>query len=99
MCGKIDDALLDELISGDFDNLIAAPKRLVRLFISSTFTDMTLERNSLMERVYPRLKTYCRERHGLDFQGKALARLMAHIMKKLDNIKAPSGRHALGCSR
>lgn len=66
----MDDSSLDRLFSGDLDKLIPLPKRLVRLFISSTFTDMTLERNSLMERVYPRLKKYCRERHGLDFQGE-----------------------------
>jgi len=35
---------------------------------SSLWTDTTLERNMLMETVYPRLKDYCRERHGLDFQ-------------------------------
>ncbi|KAK3802261.1 hypothetical protein RRG08_004547, partial [Elysia crispata] len=28
----------------------------------------TLERNNLMEKVYPRLKDYCREKHGLEFQ-------------------------------
>lgn len=66
----MDDTVLDCLFSGDLDRLIELPKRVVRLFISSTFTDMTLERNSLMERVYPRLKQYCRESHGLDFQGK-----------------------------
>lgn len=66
----MDDSVLDCLFSGDLYKLIPLPKRVVRLFISSTFTDMTLERNSLMERVYPRLKKYCRERHGLDFQGK-----------------------------
>lgn len=64
----MDDAELDRLFSGDIINLTPLPKRVVRLFISSTFTDMTLERNSLMERVYPRLKKFCRERYGLDFQ-------------------------------
>lgn len=67
---KMDENRFDELFSGDLENLIELPKRVVRLFISSTFTDMTLERNTLMERVYPRLKKYCRERHGLDFQGE-----------------------------
>lgn len=66
----MDDNALDRLFSGDLERLISLPKRLVRLFISSTFTDMTLERNSLMERVYPRLKKYCREKHSLDFQGE-----------------------------
>lgn len=65
----MDDASLDRLLSGDLSKLIALPKRVVRIFLSSTFTDMTLERNTLMERVYPRLKKYCRERFGLDFQG------------------------------
>lgn len=66
----MDDKALDRLFTGDLDQLVPLPKRVVRLFISSTFTDMMLERNSLMERVYPRLKKYCRERHGLDFQGE-----------------------------
>ncbi len=30
--------------------------------------DMTLERNILMEKIYPELKEHCREKHGLDFQ-------------------------------
>lgn len=66
----MDGSLYDNLFSGDLDNLIELPKRVVRLFISSTFTDMTLERNTLMEHVYPRLKKFCRENHGLDFQGE-----------------------------
>lgn len=68
----MDDQALDRLFSGDLNKLVELPKRLVRLFISSTFTDMTLERNILMECVYPKLKKYCREKHGLDFQGKLL---------------------------
>lgn len=30
---------------------------------------MSLERNTLMEEVYPKIKEYCKERHGLEFQG------------------------------
>lgn len=30
--------------------------------------DTAVERNLLMETVYPRLKEYCREQHGLEFQ-------------------------------
>ena len=41
---------------------------LFRIFTSSTFTDMLMERNTLMEYVYPRIKEYCRERHGLEYQ-------------------------------
>ena len=32
------------------------------------FTDTTLERNALMENVYPKLKEFLRERYGLEFQ-------------------------------
>jgi hypothetical protein len=27
-----------------------------------------MERNTLMEYVYPKIKEYCREKHGLEFQ-------------------------------
>ena len=30
---------------------------------------MSLERNILMEAVYPKIKEYCKERYGLEFQG------------------------------
>ena len=42
--------------------------QVVRIFTSSTFTDMLMERNTLMEWVYPKIKEYCKERHGLEFQ-------------------------------
>ena len=29
---------------------------------------MAVERNYLMKNVYPKLKDYCRNRHGLEFQ-------------------------------
>jgi tetratricopeptide (TPR) repeat protein len=41
-------------------------KRKVRVFISSTFRDMMAEREYLIKRVFPKLKTLCRE-HGIDF--------------------------------
>ena len=41
---------------------------MVRIFTSSTFTDMLMERNTLMEYVYPKIKEYCREKHGLEYQ-------------------------------
>ena len=40
----------------------------MRIFTSSTFTDMLMERNTLMEYVYPKIKEYCREKHGLEYQ-------------------------------
>ncbi len=35
---------------------------------SNIFPDTTVERNCLMEEVYPKIKEFCRETHGLDFQ-------------------------------
>ena len=29
---------------------------------------MLMERNTLMEWVYPKIKEYCKEKHGLEFQ-------------------------------
>ena len=42
---------------------------MVRVYVSSTYTDMMLEKNVLVTEVYPRLKELCRERYGLEFQG------------------------------
>ena len=41
--------------------------RTFRIFVSSTFTDLKEERNALQERVFPRLKDYCKQR-GTRFQ-------------------------------
>uniref|UniRef100_A0A0K0FUG2 NACHT domain-containing protein n=1 Tax=Strongyloides venezuelensis TaxID=75913 RepID=A0A0K0FUG2_STRVS len=58
----------DKVYRGIFDNIPTPASKIVRVFTSSTFTDTSLERNMLMEEVYPNLKKYCREIHGLDFQ-------------------------------
>ncbi|GFS02974.1 leucine-rich repeat and WD repeat-containing protein [Elysia marginata] len=57
-----------KVLSGSLEDLPPLSSKIVRIFTSSTFTDTTLERNNLMEKVYPRLKDYCREKHGLEFQ-------------------------------
>ncbi|EDO47108.1 predicted protein, partial [Nematostella vectensis] len=41
--------------------------KIVRIFTSSTFTDTSVERNTLMERIYPRIKQFCQQ-HGYEFQ-------------------------------
>ena len=41
--------------------------RTIRVFISSTFSDLKAERNAPQERVFPRLKHYC-ERRGRSSQ-------------------------------
>uniref|UniRef100_A0A0N4ZF20 NACHT domain-containing protein n=1 Tax=Parastrongyloides trichosuri TaxID=131310 RepID=A0A0N4ZF20_PARTI len=60
--------IYDKVHKGLFDNIPSPASKIVRVFTSSTFTDTSLERNMLMEEVYPNLKKYCREMHGLDFQ-------------------------------
>ena len=64
----MDDVQIDKLFLGDLDNLPSLSTKLVRIFTSSTFTDMLMERNTLMEYVYPKIKEYCREKHGLEYQ-------------------------------
>uniref|UniRef100_A0A8R1E377 NACHT domain-containing protein n=2 Tax=Caenorhabditis japonica TaxID=281687 RepID=A0A8R1E377_CAEJA len=52
-----------------FQFLCGAVSALTAILLDgSTFTDTTVERNALMEDIYPKLKEYCRETHGLDFQ-------------------------------
>ena len=64
----MDDATIDKIFSGSLSDLPQVSSRIVRIFTSSTFTDMLMERNTLMEHVYPKMKEYCREKHGLEFQ-------------------------------
>ena len=64
----MDDDMLDKIYLGDLNGLVRPSTKLVRLFMSSTFTDMLLERNTLMQEVFPRIKQHCRHTHGIDFQ-------------------------------
>ncbi|CAH8585042.1 unnamed protein product [Schistosoma haematobium] len=57
----------DFVMSGNFSNLPRMNSKSVRIFISSTFSDLNLERNVLMKYIYPKLKVYCREKYGFDF--------------------------------
>ena len=53
----------------------------MRIFTSSTFTDMLMERNCLMEYVSPKIKEYCREKHGLEYQvigGESQSKFLTH---------------------
>ncbi|CAF4551274.1 unnamed protein product [Rotaria sp. Silwood1] len=60
--------ILQHVFFGKLDNLPSLASKIVRIFTSSTFTDTSMERNSLMQHTYPKLKEYCREKHGLEFQ-------------------------------
>src|SRR5688500_14360538 len=46
---------------------MAQKPRIFRVFVSSTFSDMVMERNALQEHVYPRLRELC-AKHGARFQ-------------------------------
>ena len=64
----MDEKTIDAIFAGCLTNLPPVSSKIVRIFTSSTFTDMLMERNTLMEYVYPKIKEYCREKHGLEFQ-------------------------------
>ena len=64
----MEDSTYDRIFAGSFANLPRLKPPLVRIYTSSTFTDMTLEKHVLVNDVYPKLKEYCRERYGLEFQ-------------------------------
>ncbi|XP_015602008.1 NACHT and WD repeat domain-containing protein 2 isoform X2 [Cephus cinctus] len=64
----MDEKTIDSIFSGSLKSLPPVSSKIVRIFTSSTFTDTTMERNTLMAQCYPKLKDYCREKHGLEFQ-------------------------------
>lgn len=64
----MDDQTVDKIFAGSLGTLPPVSSKIVRIFTSSTFTDTSMERNTLMATVYPKLKEYCREKHGLEFQ-------------------------------
>ncbi|XP_064598836.1 uncharacterized protein LOC135465527 [Liolophura sinensis] len=56
-----------EILRGKLDLDCPSNAKVVRIFTSSTFTDSSHERNALMARVYPKLKSLCQEA-GYEFQ-------------------------------
>ncbi|GAB1609425.1 NACHT and WD repeat domain-containing protein 2-like, partial [Argonauta hians] len=58
---------LKTILSGRLNDLPNLPNSTVRIFLSSTFKDTQIERNSLMTNVYPKIREFCSS-HGLDFQ-------------------------------
>ena len=64
----MDEKTVDRIFAGSLVDLPPVSSKIVRIFTSSTFTDMLMERNTLMEYVYPKIREYCREKHGLEFQ-------------------------------
>ena len=64
----MNESTVDKIFAGHLTDLPTVSSKIVSIFTSSTFTDMLMERNTLMEYVYPKIKDYCREKHGLEFQ-------------------------------
>ncbi|XP_076461539.1 uncharacterized protein LOC143294026 [Babylonia areolata] len=54
-------------LEGWMNDLPPEESSVVKVFFSSTFTDMSVERNWLMKEAVPYLRDYCKER-GLDYQ-------------------------------
>ncbi|XP_077868792.1 uncharacterized protein LOC102808924 [Saccoglossus kowalevskii] len=52
----------EQILNGDFEGDIPNIAKVVRIFLSSTFTDTTEERNCIMFRAVPKLKRFCQER-------------------------------------
>ena len=77
---NMDEQTIDRIFAGGLIDLPPVSSKIVRIFTSSTFTDMLMERNTLMEYVYPRIKEYCREKHGLEFQVNS-NRIVAFLFK------------------
>ena len=63
-----DEQDIDYVYHGRMQNLPASTSKIVRIFLSSTFTDTYTERNLLMKNVFPELRKYCRDKYDLDFQ-------------------------------
>ncbi|XP_071493290.1 NACHT domain- and WD repeat-containing protein 1-like [Diadema antillarum] len=55
------------LVQGETEDLPEQESNIVRIFMSSTFTDMKEERNKLIREVFPELRRFCQTR-GLEFE-------------------------------
>ncbi|KAK9399177.1 NACHT and WD repeat domain-containing protein 2 [Crotalus adamanteus] len=66
-----DSALRKAAFSGNLSALplhLAPSGRRVRVFVSANPEDTVAERNALREHVYPKLREFCRENYGMEFQ-------------------------------
>ncbi|CAG2202121.1 unnamed protein product [Mytilus edulis] len=62
-----DAATQKEVLNGSYGDLPEMENTVVRVFFSSTFTDMTVDRNYLMKNSVPKIRQYCLKKN-LDFQ-------------------------------
>ncbi|XP_058049899.1 NACHT and WD repeat domain-containing protein 2 [Ahaetulla prasina] len=66
-----DSALRKAAFSGNLSALplhLVPSGRSVRVFVSANPEDTVAERNALREHVYPKLREFCRENYGMEFQ-------------------------------
>ncbi|XP_013420669.1 uncharacterized protein LOC106180985 isoform X2 [Lingula anatina] len=56
---------IDRILQGRLDVLVPPDHRIIKIYISSEFTDTEAERSALIEKVYPKLRQYSRE-HGVE---------------------------------
>lgn len=50
------------------DDVPSVQAHVIRVYLCSVGTDSVTERDAFVERVYPRLRAYCRDKHSLEFQ-------------------------------
>ena len=65
---RMEDSQVDQIFAGDLRGLPPWKQPLIRIYLSSTFTDMCLEKAAIYNEVYPKLKEYSREQYGVEFQ-------------------------------
>ena len=51
---------MDRIYCGDLTGLARPLSPLIRVYLASTYTDMTLEKGELVNHIYPLLKSYCK---------------------------------------
>ncbi|KAF6039458.1 hypothetical protein EB796_002235 [Bugula neritina] len=63
-----DEELPSYVLTGRLDYIPPPPNKVVKIFLSSTFSDMYVERNYLFSNIYKNLQQYCRLQHDVEFQ-------------------------------
>ena len=77
---KMEDSQVDQIFAGDLRGLPPWKQPLIRIYLSSTFTDMCLEKAAIYNEVYPKLKEYSREQYGVEFQVMIVVKLTSKLI-------------------